>query len=396
MKHQAIVRFCIIVCLLTLQILTISASTYGPGLLFHKTYPTDPYHAFYYMSCTAGTTNQAYNEAGNVVPYLQEYGREDFLRRFIDPSLPPTDSQTLGCIDFFGTFNFQQLNIMFSKNIHHNLFMGIGTSIRNLGINSISADLQLDPDIILTPEEKCHLERFLSDIPDTINQSGIYSNYIEFGYNKAWKNFKAIDFLQLFLKLEMCTPQIMTGSYVAALQYPIGGNITFSYPLVAILSIGMLEHVTMGVYGMIIPLQSREVSLPVNRSDSRNEIILTESTLCRVNPKPIFSATWYMELYDIAQKYTASFGYGYTHGMAWNVTAHNEREFPSDVINGTKLLAAFSITSMFFQFGYNFATEKNPRAPSFSFLYTMPIAGTLYPKINIFGGTYYLSINYPF
>jgi hypothetical protein len=389
MQRQSISKLCIyLLCFIIFQSNFLQASTYGPGLLFHKPYSTEPYHTCFYMSFAEGNTTQAYNEAGGIVPYLQEYGQEDLLKRFIDPTLPKDNVETLGTIDLSGVFSFEQLNISLSKNIHHNLFIGVSTSIRNLSINSIGIDIELTKGVVLTQEQLFRLDLFESKIPTTVNKSGIFGTEIDLGYNKIWDEFKAIDFLHFFIKGGISFPQWMTGHNVAALQYPIAGNITFSYPITAIFAVGLLKHVNFGIYGLMIPLQPRQLSLPVNRTESNNQIILTESTRVQINPKPLFSTVLYMELHDLLPKCMGTIGYGYAYGMAWSITSLNEREFPSEKINRTKILAPWNISSMFFQLDYCFASETNHHAPNLSFFYVIPIAGILYPKMNVVGGAY--------
>ncbi len=396
MKSISIKKLLVWLCIAVLQSVSLQASTYGPGLLFHKPYSAEPYLSTFYMAFTQGNTTQAYNQSGAVVPYLQEYGPEDFLKQFIDKTLPKTNIESLGTIDFSGSFNFEQLNLFYNKNIHKNLFIGIATSIRNLSLNSISTNIHLNPGVVLNPEQLVGLDRFTSKIPQSINKSGIFATAIELGYNKVWHDFKNIDFLHFFLKGAISIPQWMTGHNVAALQYPIAGNITFAYPITAIVSFGILKHVNFGVYALMIPLQPTQLFLPVNRTESNNQILLTEATRVQVNPKPLFSTVIYMELHDFLPKCQGTIGYGYAHGLQWSLTSLNEREFPSEKINQTKILAPWTISTMFFQIDYSFKSENNPNAPDISLFYTVPIAGSLYPKMNTIGGAYNLSCSYDF
>lgn len=395
MQRLQIVRSYIFLYLIASGV-SLWASSYGPGLLFHKPYSTKPYDTTFYMSFAEGNTTQAYNESGKVVPYLEEYGQEDFLKRFIDPTLPKTDVQKIGTIDLSGKFSFEQLNIFLSKNIHDNLFIGLTSSVRNLSITSIEMDVTFDKGVVLNPQEKHAFEIFESKIPKELNKSGLFATAIELGFNKKWEDFQDIDFLQFFLKGAISFPQWMTGHNVAALQYPIAGNITFGYPITAILSVGMLKHVNFGVYALMIPLQPTQLRLPVNRTNSNNQVILTEATRVFVYPRPLFSTVVYMELHNVLHKCQGTIGYGYAHGMPWTITSANEREYPTEKISRTKILAPWSIWSMFFQLDYNFASENNPHAPIISLYYTIPIAGNLYPKMNVVGGACNLSLNCKF
>ncbi|MDP3788060.1 MAG: hypothetical protein Q8Q60_01920 [Candidatus Chromulinivorax sp.] len=383
-------------CFAIFQIAPLWASTYGPGLLFHKKYDPKPYEANFYMSFTAGQTDEAYNKNGQAVPFLQEYGNEDLLRQFINPSLDPTNIESLGKLNLSGHFTFQQLNLYYYKGIHHNLFIAAGTTIQNIGINSIAMDFELN-NTVLTPEELFNLEIFRSEIPTSINKSGVFNNSIDIGYNNIFTNFNNIDFLHLFVKGTFSTPQWMTGYNFTMLQYPLAGNITFSYPITAIISIGILERISLGFYSLMIPFQSTDISIPVNRTESNNQILLREVTRVRINPKPLFSTVGYVEFYNfLPSKCMATIGYGYAYGMEWSLFSYNEREFPSEKINNSEILSSWSISSMFFQFDYDFETEERPQAPCASFMFIMPIAGNLYPKMNIIAGVCNFNITYNF
>ena len=382
-------------CITIIYVTPLCASQYGPGLLFHKPYNPKPYVSNYFMTYSAGQTDSGYNKNGAVVPFLQEYGTEDFLRKFIDPNLPKNNIEKIGTVNLSGTFKFQQVNFSYLKNIHHNLFIGIATSIRNLSINAITTDIQLFNQN-LTPAERLGIERFKAKVPKNINKAGMYTTAIEAGYNKILTDFESIDFLHLFIKGGIATPQSFTGNGLTLLQFPIGGNITFSYPVVTILTVGILDHVNIGLFGMFIGLQPTQITAPVNSTGSNNRVILTESTRVQVNPKPIFSLVGYMEFHNFVPHCMGTIGYGHAHGLQWSLSSFNEKDFPSSQINRTEILSPWSITSMFFTLDYSFASDTQPHAPNLSFSYTMPIAGSYYPKMSVGAGLYNLLFTYEF
>ena len=82
--------------------------------------------------------------------------------------------------------------------------------------------------------------------------------------------------------------------------------------------------------------------------------------------------------------------------MNWTLSPLNQIEFPTTNINQSSLLHPWNLTSMFLQLDYNAASEKRPNAPYLSLFYTIPLAGKLYPKMNIVGGAYALSVKYDF
>ena len=52
---------------------TVDASEYGPNILFQRPYETDDYMGNFTGTFCAGKTYQSYNDAGQVVPFLQNY-----------------------------------------------------------------------------------------------------------------------------------------------------------------------------------------------------------------------------------------------------------------------------------------------------------------------------------
>lgn len=386
--------FRIYAIVIIVQAVTLSASSYGPSLIFHKPYSPKPYIADYYMSFSAGQTEQAYNKNGQVVPFLQQYGSEDLLKRFLDPTLPKNDNESAGVINFSGIFNYQRLNLFYHKNIHDNLFIGISTSIQNLSVNQINLDIQLYE--TLTQDEEKRLEHFESKIPKNLNSSGIYATMLNLGYNKIFTNFESIEYLQLFLLGSLGIPQWLYGHNLTVLQYPLGGNIAFSYPITAIVSLGASPYINFGAYGLFIPIQPTQLNAPVNRSQSKNQLLAMDATRIQINPRPVFSTAFYIEAHNFLSNFMATIGYGYSHGMKWEISSFDEFNFPTKVINNNELLNAWTISSLFFQCDYSFTSESNPNAPRISLYYVMPLAGALYPKIQIVGGSYNMIIAYEF
>jgi hypothetical protein len=370
------------------------ACDYGPGLLFHKTYDTEPYLGSMFVNYTAGSTSKSYDKHGQVVPFLQEYGSDDLLHRFIDPMLSQTNTETIGQIKFTGNLDFERLYLFYCKNIHRNCFIAIGTMIQNMQINAMESIVKVDTTLNFTEEQQ--LAVFSSKFSKNLNTSGMLTTAIEFGYNRIFEDLESINFLQLFLSGSIATPQVMHGHNLAILQYPLAGNISFGYPLTAILACGINKHLNVGVFGMIIPFQPRQINGHVNHKGSHNNILLDHETALTVYPKPVLSSVFYIEAHSFIKNFMATFGYGSSWGMPWKIKARDEKKYPEDVINDNELLNGWNICSMFAQVDYNLQSEKHPYAPTLSLFYVFPISGRYFPKINIIGGMFTLGIHYDF
>lgn len=379
-------------CLLTAHI--IHASAYGPSLLFHKPYNTTPYASHIYLGFSGGTTTQGYDRHGQTVPFLQEYGSEDLLARFLDHTVPVNDITKLGTMKFAGTLNFERLSIGYSKNIHRNCFIGIGTVVQNVEVDNITPTITLTS--TLTPKQEHALDILKSKIPNTITSSGIFTTALEFGYNRIFHDFTSINFLQLYLKGAFGIPQIMHGNNFSILQYPLAGNISFSYPVVATILLGLHKHINFGFFNAMIPFQPRQVFAPVNPTLSHNNIVVTELAQIIVSPKPVFSSTMYIELYNFVDNLMLTMGYGSATGLPWKIHAIDQGNFPDPLINSNELLNGFAISSLFLQADYSFKSEKHPYGPAISISYVAPISGRYFPKLATVNGAFGLAIHTQF
>jgi hypothetical protein len=371
------------------------ASHYGPGLIFHKPYNPEPQLGTIYTSYCVGKTSQGYNRQGQTVPFLQEYGSENLLRRFIDPTVPNDNTESLGVMKFSGTLGFERLNLFYFKNIHHNCFIGIGTVIQNLQVDDITPEISLTK--TLTPTQEKTLEILITKIPQSLNTSGMLTTAIEFGFNKVFDNLESVNFFQLFLKGSIATPQAFHGHNLSILQYPLGGNISFAYPMTAIINLGIHKHINFGIYSSIIPFQPRQVMhAPINNTNSHNSILLTETAQVIVYPKPVLSSAFYIEIHNFVKNMMLTAGYGSSTGMPWKIHAMDQNKYPDERINSNELLNGWNIASIFAELDYSFRSEKHPLGPTLSLAYVFPISGRYFPKISIVSGTFNLGIHYDF
>ncbi len=370
------------------------ASNYGPSLLFHKPYSTADYQGTAFLNYCTGKTSQGYNRQGQIVPFLQEYGDEDLLRRFIDPTVPKDDIESLGTINFSGTLLFERLNLGYSKNIHKHCFISIGTVVQNLQVSNIQPTIKLYKP--LNEDDAHKLEILESKIPDSLNASGMLTTAIEFGYNNIFYDFTSINFLQFFIKGSIATPQVIHGHSLSILQYPLAGNISFAYPVTAIATLGLNKHLNFGLFGMVIPFQPRQIFAPVNNTTSHNNMLLDHATYLTVYPHAVLSSVFYIEAHSFIDNMMTTFGYGSSWGIPWKISAFDKKNYPDALINHNELLNGWNIASLFFQLDYSFRSEKHPQAPALSLSYVFPLAGRYFPKINIIGGAFNLGIHQEF
>src|SRR3990167_1631861 len=103
----------------------LSASQYWPNALFFKSLPEEPYFNGINVTMSGAFAHDAYNNDGNNVPFLQQYGNEDLLKRFVNPNLSPDNIESMGEGQLSGKYQFRQLIVQSTKNIMHGLFIGL-------------------------------------------------------------------------------------------------------------------------------------------------------------------------------------------------------------------------------------------------------------------------------
>ena len=85
---------------------TLTVSQYAPDSYFQKPYYSEKEFQTVLANFTTGYAAHAYNQDSQRVPFLQQFGSEDFLQRFVDPSLNSTSTTSLGKGQLSGDFQF--------------------------------------------------------------------------------------------------------------------------------------------------------------------------------------------------------------------------------------------------------------------------------------------------
>lgn len=376
---------------------SLCASQYGPNTLFQMPYESDDYIGNFTGTFCAGKTDKSYNHAGQVVPFLQNYGKEDLLLDFIDPMADRTIIEKIGTMDFSGNIHFQCANLSYYKNIMHHMFLGMGTIIQNLDVDITQSNIDLTT--TLTAHQERLLENFESKIPKKLNTSGILSTYLETGYNRKFTELQSMQALQLFLRGAILTPQWVQGAELNILQYPFTGNQTFGYQLIATITMNLTKHMNFGLFGTVNSFQSRVMEVPYNEHILNNQLLIDKKVLAHYTPGTVYNGAVYWELDNFKHNFTFTTGLSFMYGTARKIKPVNPAAYnivpTSDVnlhVNAT--LQAWNISALFFELDYNFLTKDNPQGPCLSAFFNIPLSGFHYPKINAFGGEFGLSFNY--
>ncbi len=376
---------------------SLRASQYGPNMFFQKPYDPENYIGNFTGTFCAGKTNQSYDQGGQVVPFLQNYGKEDILLYFIDPVTYYDSIEKIGTMDFSGSVQFQCTNLSYYKNIMHNMFLGVGTIIQNLDVAIMESNIELTT--ILTSQQERLLESFESKIPNNLNTSGILSTYLECGYNKKFTEFKSIDFLQLYLRGAILTPQWAEGAQLNVLQFPFTGNLTFGYQVIATITMNITKHMDFGLFGTINSFQSKVMDIPYNDHILNNQLLINKKTLAHYTPGSVYNGAFYWELSRFSHDFMLTTGLSFMYGSARKIKPINDSSYSvvsTSYVNvqTNSTLQSWNVTTLFFELDYNFLTKENPQGPCLTVYFNTPLSGLLYPKINAIGGAFGLSFNY--
>ncbi len=373
------------------------ASQYGPNTLFQKPYEAEDYIGNFTGTFCVGKTNESYNHAGQIVPFLNNYGKEDILLDFIDPMTHHDTMKKIGTIDFEGEIQFQCANLSYYKNIMHHMFLGLGTIIQNLDVYVTQSNIELITTLSL--QEERLLKLFESKIPKNLNTSGILSTYLECGYNRKFIELKTIDFLQLFLRGAILTPQWVQGGQLNSLQYPFTGNQTFGYQVIASVTMNVTQHINFGVFGTVNSFQSSVMEIPYNEHILDNQLLINKTVLAHYTPGTVYNGAVYWEFENFVHNFTLTTGLSFMYGTARKIkpihpTAYYTTSLSEVNLHVNATLQSWNINALFFELEYNFLTKENPQGPCLTLFFNTPLSGYHYPKINAIGGDFGLSFNY--
>ena len=396
-KKNLIIAF-IFLCSTTLYhnlsaILTVSQ--YKPDSFFQKPYFVQDDFANISAIFSGGFASQAYNQTGQKVPYMQQFGPESFLKKFTDPSIPNNDIDSFGQGQLTGEFHVRELIISCYKNMVHGFFIEGAIAIQDLFINEISAQF-IPTSIALTELQIKYLQDLQQQLPNSIGQSGMFTTAYYVGHSQTFTDFTHLDFIDFTVKIGFMSPQEMSNNNTSILQFPYNENMNFGYPIIAAASIGLLDWMTIGCNGSVVPWQTATKTIPMNNTLSNNVLLISQSGNAIIERGPLFTGSIYFQADHFYQGLSGTVAYCYTKNCAYTITPINQTQFPLSLANQSALLDPWSLGSYYMQFDIDFACQSKPNGPVLTIFCNIPVAGQLCPKTTIFGSSYSLQLSYLF
>lgn len=374
---------------------TATASHYAPNVYYARPSKDEPHLANPSITFTAGFANEAYNRNGQSVPFLQQYGKEDFLLRFIDPSLGPDNLESAGQGLISGKYHFKQLNFVCEKNIFHKLLIGFITSFQDLSITEITPKFIYE-EASLLPSQVVYLEKLEQVTPKSINTTGMNTTIFYIVYNERHSDFNHIDYFDTFLFAGISTPQAMKNENISIFQHALSANIYFGYPLIGAITVGVNNWFHLGLTGLVVPFQDAQTTIPINKTGENNHLLFSQTTQARIKQSPFFSGTIYIELTKPESKATGTIAYSYSQYLDSTITPIDTRQFSTAHANKAILLDGYDLGALLFELEIDCSSDTKKLAPIVSMFFSMPITGRFYPKAYIFGSECNLQISYNF
>lgn len=374
---------------------TLSVSQYASDSFFQKPYFNQKLFTNISTNFTGGYANQAFNNDNEKVPFLQQFGSEAFLYKFVDPTRSRSDISSIGTGNLSGEFQYRQFFASWYKNIFSDIFIEAATVFQDLTITNINAEF-VPSSTPLTTEQIAYLNQLQAALPPSINRFGMFTTAFYIGFNRTFHHFSHLDFVDILFKTGFATPEWMKENNNSILQFPFNENFNFGYPIIGAISIGLLDWMTLGCNGTVQPFQPAVKNIAINNTNSANQLLLPESSLATIHRGPLFSASAYIEADHIISGVSSTIGYAYAKNLAYTITPLNITQYPVEQANNSTMMNEWSIGSLYFQFDVDFATETQPSAPIITMFCAIPIAGKLCPKTNLFGGSCNLQISYIF
>lgn len=392
-RKLIILFFCLIITTQFFQ--TMNASQYNPNGFFLKPFKDLPYHTNASITFSAGSANNAFDQNGKTVPFLEQYGPEDFLQRFVNPSIGLDNLESAGQGHISGIYQFKQYRFAYEHNIFHQLIFGTVCAIQDISITNINAQF-IESEYPLSSDQINYLEKLNKRIPSEINQSGLLTATLYFGYNEKLINFNHIESLKVLLIAGISTPQSMENKNVSVLQHPCSANIHFGYPVTGSVAVDVRNWFSFGFSGLVVPFQPVTLTIPINRTSENNHLLFSQSTQAKIDQAPFFAATLYTEFKNPERGLVGTVAYNYSSYLGSKITPIDLAQFPSAHTNKSIALDGYSLGAILLQLDIDSSKNNKKVAPVVSFFVSVPIIGKLYQKTYLFGGSSTLQVSYLF
>jgi len=331
--------------------------------------------------------DSSYNCKGQKTALFSYGGGEDLLKRFVDQSLPKTDTSSVGKALIGGKFTFENYSLAYTQNLGENFYFSLESSlsnvdVRNLTINPISTNGHClsASEINANPTLKNYLTKLdkliYSDDKIAFFYNVIGPSFLTAGYTKHFQDFSYIDFIDATLFTGIAIPIInISNKSTTIFSVPIYNYVCLGVPLQASVMVALYDWLNIGGNALVIPFIQSESIVALNRTKTNNVIFLTESGQASINHQPFVYFDSYIQAEQLIPhlSFTAAASY-----MKQNKTIYealDQVKFPKDIINAFPAHRPWQAAYVTLCAEIDLATESYKNLPHFQIVYVLPIWG---------------------
>ena len=387
---------------LLLLFLAINFESYGFSTYQHKPcslcftpYFSQDKFQQYSLSYSSGSATEAFNKVGKKVPFMQQFGTEEMLKRFTDETVDRNDTTSFGLGQLSGELKIKELNLSFYRNIKNGFFIEAQTTLHDYTIDSINASF-IDSEKNLSTDQISYMKDLNSKLPTKDHQTGFHDLTLFGGYSRTFHNFKHFDFIDITIKTGIITPEFNNKTKPRFLQIPFEHNRNFGYATSTALSAGLFDWLTIGCNGLATLWNPTTATIAINHTETNNNLLLTEESRAKINKGNLYAGSMFIEADHLFWGLSGMIAYSYTKNRAITITPIDSSNFPLIAARNNKTLEGWSQSSLLTQIQMDFATEDQPNAPVLTMFYALPIKGRYSVKTSVVGGSCGLQLSYKF
>ena len=331
------------------------------------------------------SAQKSYNKHGEK-SYLFDWNKpETLLNSFTNNTISATDTSSPGKAYIDGQAITHEIVLMCTKNIPKGFFFDLQMNQRYLTLKKVTlVPVNSRNEAYLSDEalaaDNPALASYLTTCKETYpifkgttNQKYILNNsYLFAGYTRSWDNFSEIDFVDatfktgLFLNFNNAKEELL-------LELPLLNNNGLCAE--CSVAVGILNWINIGGTVSTKIYTSTQQIIGLNTNSIDNDFLKQHKGQATVKQYPFFYGNIYIEADHIEAGLSVLVGYSYAHQQKTIVTSVDEQTFPRHINNSQSRFQEWSVGTLLFEIEYDFATEKNRKAPAIKASLYQPVHG---------------------
>lgn len=336
--------------------------------------------------------NSSYDSKGQKTALLSYNGPEDLLKRFVDPTLPKTDSSSVGKALIDGTFSFENCSLTYTQNIGTNFYFALESSLSNVDIRNLSiqplnskCNCLSTSEINANPTLKSYLTKLDKLIYSNDKNSFFYSvigpSFLTIGYTNHFQDFSYIDFIDVTFFTGIAVPIINVSpinnspASVSIFSVPIYNYTCLGVPMEASVMVALYDWLNIGTNALVMPFINSENIVSLNTTKTNNINFLPDSGYASIHHRPFIYFDGYIQAEQLIPCLSLMAAISYAQQFKTIYDSLDNVKFPNDVINAFPAHRPWQAAYLTLTAELDFATESHKNLPHFQIVYVAPIFG---------------------